>query len=241
MKVATHFCVILILLLFSVESQAIKVAAFGDSITRGFPYYTDDANGFANNGGYIPGLQSKLNTSTWGEGSSVTVYNWGHPGEHVYGEGEERFPQILASNPDYVLILDGTNDLALGWHGPTDISNKLNALVNDVLVAGKIPIIGTIMPRFDGDVASNDIISINNNIRANAANSEVEVAELYYASANWNALMGDGLHTNLSGYSLMATVWFNALEEDKANKLAIEQAKIAGSISAVNYILLLAD
>ncbi len=238
-----------LMMLLGAEVQAIEIAAFGDSITRGWPYYQDDANGIANNGGYIPGLQSQLNGADWGDGEAVTVYNWGHPGEYVYFEGLYRFPSpILDSQPDYVLILEGTNDLALGWYGPTTIANTLNAIVEEVIEADKIPVIGTIMPRFDSKVDSGDILSINTSIRANAANSNIEVAELYYASTNWNALMTDGLHPNTTGYSLMSTVWYDTLLREKAareakeaEEAAAERARIAGAISGTNYLLLLSD
>ena len=47
------------------ESWAVRIAAFGDSITRGYPYYKHDANGVVNNGGYVPSLQSQLNAVDW--------------------------------------------------------------------------------------------------------------------------------------------------------------------------------
>ena len=229
--------------LFSTESQAIKIAAFGDSITRGWPYYKDDANGIANSGGYIPGLQSRLNANDWGSGSSVTVYNWGHPGEKVYFDGRDRFispSAILDSNSDYVLVMEGTNDLAIGI-GPGSISDKLNAIIEDVLAAEQIPVIGTLLPRYDGDASNTSIETVNDNIHVIAQNHDIEIAELYSASANWNALMTDGLHPNTSGYNLMADVWFNTLATEKAKREAAERARIAGAVSATNFLLLLND
>ena len=232
--------------LISIEAHAINVAAFGDSITRGFPYYSDDANGWANTGGYIPTLQSQLNQNDWGSGSSVTVYNWGHPGEYVIGQGDHRFPSpILDNHPDYVLILEGTNDLALHWNGPSTIANTLNGIVLDVIAAGRVPMIGTMLPRFDNKASDSSIRDLNDHIRANAAATNTEVAEFYSASSNWNSLMTDGLHPNHSGYVLMADVWFDTMLRYKETQEKIaeekERARIAGSLQGPYLLLLLSD
>ena len=129
------------------RSETIDIAAFGDSITRGWPYHQNDANGIANNGGYVPGLQSMLNNA-WTQVSGVTVYNWGHPGEFVFSEGRARISEVLNSNPDYVLVMEGTNDLPLGI-GPGTVFDKLTNIVKDVSASGAIPVIGTLLPRFD--------------------------------------------------------------------------------------------
>jgi lysophospholipase L1-like esterase len=232
--------------LISVEAHAINVAAFGDSITRGWNYETDDANGRANNGGYIPGLQSQLNQNNWGSGSSVTVYNWGHPGEYVHTEGQNRFPSpVLNNHPDYVLILEGTNDLALGWEGPSTISNSLNAIVLAVIADGGVPMIGTMLPRFDNKASDSSIRDLNDHIRTNAAVTNTDVAEFYSASSNWNSLMWDGLHPNLTGYSLMADVWFDTMQRYKETQEKIaeekERARIAASLQGPYLLLLLSD
>ena len=245
--------IIALLFLLSLDAQAIKIAAFGDSITRGYPYYTDNAWGYANNGGYIPSLQFQLNAADWGLGESITVYNWGFPGELVTGlflpgeGGRNRFPSpILDSSPDYVLIMEGTNDLSSGI-GPGAISDRLNQIVTEVIDDGRIPVMGTLLPRFDGKVSSSSVLSVNTNIKSIGVSRDVEVADLYAGNGNWinwNSMMTDGLHPNLTGYALMANIWFDALVRYK-NELerlaAIERAKkMAGAMSA-SYLLLLKD
>lgn len=239
--------VIALLFLSSLDAQAIKIAAFGDSITRGYPYYTNDANGLANNGGYIPSLQSQLNGADWGSGESITVYNWGHPGERVYSSGRYRFPSPVLNTsgkePDYVLIMEGTNDLS-GGIGPGAIGDKLNQIVTEVLNAGRIPVLGTLLPRFDGEVSSSSLTLVNSNIKSIGTSRGVEVADLYVGNgnwANWNSMMTDGLHPNTTGYALMANIWFATLVRYKEALEAIERAKIAGAVSAANSLLLLDD
>jgi len=226
----------------TVQAAGINIAAFGDSITRGYPYYTDDANGDISdtrNGGYIPELQAKLNVSDWSDGVSSTVYNWGIPGEHVVSSGQQRFPYpVLNKHPDYVLILEGTNDIGSGYYGSGHISNALNNIVLSVLADGGVPMIATVMPRYDANKSS-EILDLNNLIRINAAATKTKVAELYSATANWPAKMQpDGLHPNLAGYELIADVWLDTLLAYKADLEAIERAKISGAQAGVNYLLL---
>lgn len=204
-----------LLLLSSVEAQAIYIAAFGDSITRGYPDYQDNAKGYTN-GGYIPTLQRKLDADNWGHGSSVTVRNWGFPGEHVFTlentpGGRARFTSLVQDIvPDYSLLMEGTNDLSYGI-GSGAIADKLNAMIGEALAAGQVPVIGTLLPRYDAYSYVN-ITGLNNAIKTIAANRGIEVADLY-AATSWGQYLPDGLHPNLSGYILMADVWFKALQE----------------------------
>ncbi len=203
-----------LLFLSSVEAQAIYIAAFGDSITRGYPYYQDNAKGYTN-GGYIPTLQSKLDADNWGHGSSVTVRNWGFPGEYVFTlentpGGRARFTTLVQDIvPDYTLLMEGTNDLAYGI-GSGAIADKLDSMVAEALAAGQIPVIGTLLPRFDTYHWVN-FIGLNSAIKTIAANRGIEVADLYAATTNWGPYLVDGLHPNSSGYALIADVWFEAL------------------------------
>lgn len=198
-----------LLFLGSVEAQTIYIAAFGDSITRGYPYYQDNAKGYTN-GGYIPTLQSKLDVDNWGKSSSVTVRNWGFPGELIYDGGRERFSSLVQDiAPDYILLMEGTNDLAADI-GSGAIVNKLDSMVAEALAAGQVPVIGTLLPRYDAD-SWVDITGVNSGIKTIAANRGIVVADLY-AATNWGPYLPDGLHPNPSGYALMADVWFKALQ-----------------------------
>ena len=236
---------VVLLFLLSLDAQALNIAAFGDSITRGYPYYTDNADGWANNGGYIPSLQSQLNAVDWGLGESITVYNWGYPGETVFFDGRYRFPSpVLTTSgkvPDYVLIMEGTNDLPWGV-GPGAIGDKLNQIVSEVLNAGHIPVIGTLLPRFDGKVAATALVSVNNNIKAIGTSRDIAVADLYAGDGNWthwNSMMGDGLHPNTTGYALMANIWFAALQREGVAPFVEEVPNPV--VAPMIYLLLLTD
>lgn len=221
-------------------AEPVTIAAFGDSITRGFPYYTDDANGIPNNGGYIPTLQSQLNAEDW----EASVLNFGYPGERVsigtipgkyrisVSDGHPH--AVLDSNPDYVLVMEGTNDLALTGIG--GITDALHYIIDQVQADEKIPVIGTLLPRFD-QYSYLDVPGLNSNIRQLAIDEEIELADLYSASSNWNSLMtSDGLHPNYSGYEVMAGEWFKALQ------LAVPEVPPPPVVIAPTlYLLLLTD
>lgn len=218
MKQLCAYLLLFISTTLAVEALAepVTIAAFGDSITRGYPYNTDNANGIPDNGGYIPTLQSQLNAEDW----DATVLNFGYPGEMVsvgITSGQHRISvsdghphAVLGSNPDYVLVMEGTNDLY--WSGNGAITDALHSVIDQVQVDEKIPLIGTLLPRFD-QYSYLDVEGLNSNIRQLAADEEIELADLYYASSNWNSLMtSDGLHPNYSGYEVMAGEWFKALQ-----------------------------
>ena len=224
-----------LLLLSNSYAANLNVAAFGDSITRGWPYHQNDANGIPNNGGYVPGLQSKLNNA-WTQVSGVTVYNWGYPGERVLSGGSSRLSQVLSSNnPDYVLVMEGTNDLPGDFVGPGSVYNGLAGMISNVSSSGAIPVIGTLLPRFDQYSSQNgDIVSINNELKNLASQNGYALADLYFASSNWNAYMTDGLHPNTTGYGIMANSWFAALQ-------TVGPSSGTGAIPAMLFLLLLSD
>ncbi len=226
-----------------VESRAdpVTISAFGDSITRGFPYHADNANGIPNNGGYIPTLQSQLNAEDW----DATVLNFGYPGERVSigtVPGKYRISvsdghphAVLSSNPDYVLVMEGTNDLALNGIG--GITNALHYVIDQIQADEKTPLIGTLLPRFD-QYSYLDVEGLNSNIRQMAVDEEIELADLYHASSNWNSLMtSDGLHPNYSGYEVMAGEWFKALQR----AVPVPDPELAYVPAPMLYLLLLTD
>lgn len=239
MKQTCIYLLTLIYTILAVEAGAepVTIAAFGDSITRGFPYHSDNANGIPNNGGYIPTLQSQLNAEDW----EATVFNFGYPGERVsIGTipGKHRIAvsdghpyAVLGSNPDYVLVMEGTNDLALNGIG--GITDALHYVIDKIQEDEKIPLIGTLLPRFD-EYSWLDVPGLNNNIRQLAVDEEIELADLYYASSNWSSLMtSDGLHPDYSGYEVMAGEWFKALQRTAQ--------EVPPVVTPMLYLLLLTD
>ncbi len=223
----------LVMLLFLASSFAasaqIRIATVGDSITQGVPYRNSSGNGCTNCGGYQPKLELLIDAESWSAG---TVYNYGIAGESSSG-GAARIPGIISSlNPDYVLYMEGTNDL---WYSsPGSVRDRVSGAVDKILAGGKIPIIGTLLPDTRGTANSDKGIPTTNNlIRIMLEEKEVQLAELYSATSysGWASLMPDGLHPDHSGYQLMANTWHAALVEAQP-----EQSSV-GFLPAV-YLLL---
>jgi len=242
----------LLVLLNSAWAGAAKttVVAFGDSITRGYPYDEHNANGVPNEGGYLPELRSRLvSEEKW----DVTILNYGYPGERVT-TGVHRFQPgyiypVLASHPDYVLIMEGTNDLPWGY-SPGTIRNRLNFIVDQVKADGGIPILGTLLPRDHHDIGIEEVIPVNDAIHSLATNEKVVLADLYGAVSvgYWlhYAMVSDKLHPNHKGYSIMSKTWSGALVQAKAiqdeiqRQLELERKRrISGAVTAANSLLLL--
>jgi lysophospholipase L1-like esterase len=186
-------------------NAATKIAAVGDSITQGFPYYTVNGNGCTNCGQYTWRLEALLDAdSNW---SPSTVYNYGVGGE-TSNKGAARIPGIISSlSPEYVLFMEGTNDLPSA--NPATVSARVEIAVNNILASGKIPVVGTLLPDLRG--GGKDIIGTNTRIRSMLEQKDVQLADLYNATSSWGPLLGDGLHPNYSGYQLMAETWYAAL------------------------------
>jgi len=118
---------------FAVES----VVAFGDSITAGHPVDSrQEGDGcFGGCGGYEPPLQALIDQSGW----KAIIYNWGVRGE-VTSDGVARMDSVLeASHPQYVLLMEGTNDL--WWIDPSSVVSNLFSMVTTIRQHKDVPVL----------------------------------------------------------------------------------------------------
>ncbi len=227
MRIFQFSCWLLFWATYSVTAQQ-TVVAYGDSITRGWPYYQNIGSG-ERNGGYVPGLEAQLNAANW----NVLVRNWGYPAQLISdiagpSSGQSRINYVLGqSNPHYVVLMEGTNDLPFGL-SPGTIINAIGHVVDDIQAFGAEPLVGTLLPRFDGNFA---IASTNNLIRSLSADENIGLVDFYSAAslATWFSLMPDHLHPNLAGYSLMADTAFQSFSDIRKTP----------SITGAIYLLLL--
>jgi len=143
---------------------------------------------------------------------SPAYLDGGIGGELATG-GLERIDQVLELNPDisHVVIAYGTND---SWGNQDAVSvgfeGTMNALVDNVLGAGKVPILARIpystmshatLPDF------NDIIDRITQERGLPCG-----ADLYgHFLMNVTLLSSDGVHPTTPGYASMTELWANAL------------------------------
>lgn len=185
------------------------VIAFGDSITAGWPYKMDDGDGCYYCGGYEIFLQDFLDYA----GRDAAVYNYGVPGEYT-GQALNRIDGVMAStNPDYVLLMEGTNDLAF-YVDPQSVVYNLYWMSWKVIMWGAKPILATITPDTRNGLDWKGIGAANDWIRYYVSNdpliclSDQDLAIKDYWDYGYNY---DGLHPNWWGYWIMAATWYDDL------------------------------
>lgn len=191
-------------------AAAEKIVAFGDSITAGYPYLKT-GDGCTNCGGYEPFLQYFLD---W-EGKGKTVYNYGVSGEYLTFEGVNRIDTVMAAErPDYVLLMEGTNDLSL-YVDPATVAYNVYYVAYKILLWGGKPVVGTITP--DTRYGSSDWknISLTNQYISYYVNNTPLMClsdQNSWITPYWNAgYNDDGLHPNYYGYWIMAAIWYYSM------------------------------
>lgn len=202
-------CFLMFFSVGEVFAEVENITCFGDSITSGWSVYTQDGNGCQPPcGGYEPHLYSLL----LADGRTIVLRNYGVGGEYTKN-GASRIDGVLsASNPKYVLLLEGTNDAL--WFSPGTIITNLSYMIDRIVAHGATPVLATLTP----DHRYNDakpITEINRRIRNLATERNIALADLYAATnAKWSVLSSDGLHPNLSGYNVLADTWHTNVPVD---------------------------
>lgn len=196
-----------------------EVLMFGDSITQGLQRNSSDyiygiqspPNGSRVNGSYGPRLESLL-----GETEASYAYNWGWSGERTV-TAVGRIGSVLSSRQaDYILILEGANDLLNGVSMSSTKAN-LGILIDKSIAAGIEPIISEITPlscpkKCGGESLVN---ALNDMVIELAIEKDVVLSEILTPfNAGWTSVpytSGDGIHLSDEGYYVMANVWYNAI------------------------------
>ena len=177
---------------------------FGDSITSGY--------GTSGLGGY-PALLQPLLASAYGV---ANVINSGVSGEQAVTGAGRVGGTLASSNPGYILILEGTNDIGHG-RSSENVVESLRSIVNQALGFGTIPVLATLTPRFDGYAARANRTSAA--IRVLAGEMGVALCDLeavFYSKSDLESYYADGrLHPNDRGYDIMAHAWFSTIQSIK--------------------------
>lgn len=134
-RFSSLFCLFALAVLFAAQpAAAIKVLAFGDSLTAG----VGDENG----AGYPKKLQKLL-------GSGNTVVNHGVPSETTT-LGLSRIDSVLALGGDALVLMEGTNDVSEVADGTLSLETvvtNIDAMITKTKGAGIEPILASIVPR----------------------------------------------------------------------------------------------
>lgn len=125
---------------------------------------------------------------------------------------------VIDLSPKYVVILAGTNDIALN-NGPISLENILGNIISmcELAKAHKIkPILCSILPaeRYKWRTElkpAQDIIKLNQMIKEYAKSSRIPYVDYHSAMTNENGglpadLAPDGVHPNQTGYKIMEDI-----------------------------------
>jgi lysophospholipase L1-like esterase len=190
-------------------SGELIILGFGDSITQGYPYITIPGDG-RRVGGYEPELESNLIVDS----RPSRVLNWGVGGEWTVA-GLVRINDVLTADPnaDYILILEGTNDIQHNLYDFETTVFNLGQMIEKSWERGVIPILSTLIP--DTTVlglAKQINTTYNPAIKDLAAEKGVILADQYAGLIdNWDSYNYDYRHPNYEGYLAMAHIWFSVI------------------------------
>jgi len=196
----------------------VTVLCFGDSITRGV--------GDGPSADSLPplpaGYPGRLQQLLLGKAGSVPVIvvNDGSPGERTRTGINRLRRDLPKSPPDYVILLEGTNDVEDG--NTRQAVNNLQGMVEAVFANGAQPIIGTITPTccaHKNQLPIGAVENYNTALRQLAFDNTLPVIDFFAAFTNGPGPMGEdlpydpmlgliqqpeGLHPTPAGYDLMA-------------------------------------
>jgi len=139
-----------------------------------------------------------------------------------------RFRQdVIALNPDIVVILAGTNDIAenTGPTPPGAIEDNLKSMVDLARKNGVHPILASVLPAavypWRPEIRPIEkILGLNQWMKEYAATEGIGYLDYYSAMVNDQRgltpeFSGDGVHPNEAGYAIMASIVADAIAKSK--------------------------
>ncbi|MDP3981350.1 MAG: SGNH/GDSL hydrolase family protein [Chlamydiota bacterium] len=201
-----------------------KYTAFGDSITLGV-----DGNGVT----YPHQLEVRLDVNV----EESDVVNRGVGGETT-AAGLDRINGVLISdNPEYVLIMEGTNDVTAGRHRSV-VGFNLEEMVVRAKNLGVNPILATIPPRHSGDSLQKGMPQYNETVRDVATSQGIPLCDIFaemMAMPGLDSLFSDArIHFGGAGLDVIAEIWFQTILSVKGggSKAPTSKGGGCGTISA---------
>ena len=177
--------------------------AFGDSITWG------EYNGFTS---YPAILEAKLNART----QPSEVINAGKPSEKTSGGVLRIKDELAAYLPEYVMVMEGTNDVTHDVP-PAEVRDNLLVMADTVKRHSGIEQIklmfATLIPRLDSRYRATQYMNEQGIIPA-AGMARVPLCDpwqAFHAYGDWGQLFLDDLHPNQAGLQLLADTFFDCV------------------------------
>jgi len=209
-----------------------RYLAFGDSVTGGevaFPVAS--ASGLGNSykliqvpsAAYPTKLAIQLTARYRAQEDSIAVANYGNGGEKAVNARDRFFAALNTVRPDVVLLLEGSNDIALGEDGAASgAAREISIMVGEARRRGMPVFLATLPPGRPGGtktIAPFLLTDYNNRMRAVAASGGATLVDINAVLATdvFRYMGLDGLHPNELGYAKMAETFFNVIRAQFEN------------------------
>jgi len=203
-----------------------RLLAFGDSITYGevsFPVSSSGGLGTSFKLVQVPSaayptvLGKQLVARYLSQEDSIAVANYGLGGEKAVNARDRFIAALGTARPDVVLLMEGSNDIALGEDGAaSSAAREIGIMVGEARRRGMFVFLATIAPgRPGGSKAISPILltDYNNRMRSVAGSTGATLVDINAALAtDVTRYIGvDGLHPNEAGYAKIAETFYNAI------------------------------
>lgn len=144
---------------------------------------------------------------------------------------------VLALQPKSVVILAGTNDIAMnnGYVALEDIAGNIESMVELAQAHGIRAIICSVLPAYDyawrpGLEPADKIIRLNEMLKKYADKNDIPYVDYHSAMKDERnglseQLAGDGVHPTLEGYKIMEQLIKPVIESSTAGKTSEKSAK----------------
>ncbi len=203
-----------------------RFLAFGDSITAGEVTVPVSSSGGLGtsfklvqviSAAYPTVLGISLTLRYRAQEDNIAVANYGVGGEKAVNARDRFFAALGTVRPDVVLLMEGSNDIALGEDGAaSSAAREIGIMVGEARRRGMFVFLATIAPgRPGGSKAISPILltDYNNRMRAAASSTGATLVDINAALAtDVTRYIGvDGLHPNEAGYAKIAETFYNAI------------------------------
>jgi len=210
---ATSIVLVLVAMAMPAQAQPKRFLAFGDSVTFG-----EGDTGVECFGTAPRGYPTRLQLSLASRGVDSRFETHAVCGERT-DAGVTRIDSVLNRQGDYVIIMEGTNDVSEAVGFETTLFN-LNAMARKAVRAGKEPVLASLIPRgpeSGRDFHNGKTLTIGMRLSEDAALEGWEFADPF------NALFGlpnffdlyysDQFHPNSIGYNIVSSAFIDAAVE----------------------------
>lgn len=203
-----------------------RFLAFGDSITGGeVTVPVSSGRGFGASfklvqvpsAAYPTVLAVQLMARYRAQEDNIAVANYGVGGEKAVNARDRFFAALNTVRPDVVLLMEGTNDIALGEDGAASgAAREISVMVGEARRRGMPVFLATLPPGRPGgtkSIAPLLLTDYNNRMRAVAASGGATLVDINAALATdvFRYMGVDGLHPNELGYAKIAETFFTAI------------------------------